>query len=228
MNFAGMKDVAIPEGKAVSIACGGKILWQKQQKQKYKRELLYLESTGTQFIDTGYVPNTNTKVALYAGGINANTFPTTSGSWFIGSRTNYMVEGFGTYYNPGQQALYGAFGNQQTNVSVPTSAFYGKDHLFEIDKSGLYLNGNKRISFNNSFSGKYPLYLFTINLAGARANVLSFKTYYCKVWESNNLVRDFIPVLDWNDKPCLFDKITEEFFYNAGTGEFLYKEKEVA
>ena len=33
--------------------------------------------------------------------------------------------------------------------------------------------------------------------------------------------RQFIPVLDWNMKPCLYDKVSGELFYNAGTGDFI-------
>jgi hypothetical protein len=36
------------------------------------------------------------------------------------------------------------------------------------------------------------------------------------------LVADFIPVLDLNDTPCMYDKVSGELFYNKGTGEFLY------
>lgn len=219
MNWNNVKQFVIPEGEVVKATRNGEVVWQRQ---KYKAELEYLESTGTQYIDTGFIPNTDTKSELYIGGLSDNTFPTTSGGWFIGSRTNYMVNGFGTYYNVGEQKLYGAFGNQQTSVSVPKSAFYVKDHLFVIDKSGLYLNNLKRISFNSTFTGKYPLFLFTINLAGGTANIMRFKMYYCKIWDKDILVRDLIPVLDWDNKPCLYDKINDKFYYNVGVGEFLY------
>ena len=113
-------------------------------------------------------------------------------------------------------------GNQQLSVYIPNSAFYAKDHIFVIDKSGLYINGNKRLAFNNTFDGEYPLYLFTINLAGATASIMRFKVHYFKVWENDTLVHDFIPVLDWNDVPCLYDKVSGELLYNQGTGQFLY------
>ena len=220
IDFQNANTIFTPKGEVVAIARGDDVLWRKA----YKKELAYLESTETQYIDTGFIPNTNTKTELYVGGISADTFPTTSGGWFVGSRTAYMSQGFGTYYNPGEQRLYGAFGNQQISVSVPSTAFYGKDHLFTIDKSGLYLDGSKKISFNNSFNGKYPLWLFTINLAGSRANVMRFKLFYFKVWDNNNLVRDMIPVLDWSNIPCMYDKVSGELFYNQGTGDFLYAE----
>jgi hypothetical protein len=52
----------------------------------------------------------------------------------------------------------------------------------------------------------------------------SWRIYYAKFWnkQTGNLVGDFIPVLDPNGTPCMYDKVTEQFFYNNGSGEFLY------
>ena len=184
-------------------------------------QLQYIESTGTQFINTGFVPNTNTKAELHIGGVNANSFPTTSGGWFIGSRTAYLQATFGTYYNPSNQSLYGGFGNQQPSKVISTSEFYDKDHLFIIDKNGLYLDEEKVLSFTSSFNGEYPLYLFTINLAGARASILSFKLYYCKLWDGETLVRDFIPCKRISDDVVgLYDTVTNEFYSNVDAENF--------
>lgn len=43
-----------------------------------------------------------------------------------------------------------------------------------------------------------------------------------KIYDNNDLVRDFIPVLDNNGIACLFDKVENKYYYNQGTGEFLY------
>ena len=49
------------------------------------------------------------------------------------------------------------------------------------------------------------------------------KIYYVKIWDSNNnLVFNGIPVLDLNDEPCLYDKVSKQFFYNQGAGAFSY------
>ena len=29
------------------------------------------------------------------------------------------------------------------------------------------------------------------------------------------------PVLDKNGTPCMYDNVTDQFFYNAGTGQFI-------
>ncbi len=47
---------------------------------------------------------------------------------------------------------------------------------------------------------------------------------YFKIYSNNKLVRDFIPVLDEDNKPCLYDKVEKKYYYNQGTGEFLYGE----
>ena len=50
------------------------------------------------------------------------------------------------------------------------------------------------------------------------------KIYNVKFWDDRGLVRDFIPVLDSNNKPALYDKVEEKFYYNKGNGEdFKYK-----
>jgi hypothetical protein len=70
-----------------------------------------------------------------------------------------------------------------------------------------------------------PMYLFRCNSSGApnTTGETGVVIYYCKIWDERNaLVRDFIPVLDSNNVPCMFDKVSGEFFYSPGTGSFIY------
>ena len=45
--------------------------------------------------------------------------------------------------------------------------------------------------------------------------------YSCKIWKAGVLVQNFIPVKDENNIVCLYDKISNAFFYNQGTGGFI-------
>lgn len=46
------------------------------------------------------------------------------------------------------------------------------------------------------------------------------KVYYFKMYDNGTLVRDFIPVVrNLDNKPGLYDKVTDTFFTNAGTGD---------
>ena len=40
-----------------------------------------------------------------------------------------------------------------------------------------------------------------------------YKFYYSKVWKEGKLVVDAIPVIDWNEKPCLYDKVSGNLIY---------------
>lgn len=50
------------------------------------------------------------------------------------------------------------------------------------------------------------------------------RIYYLKLYDEGELARDFIPILDGDNKPCLYDKVEKKYYYNQGTGEFLYGE----
>lgn len=52
------------------------------------------------------------------------------------------------------------------------------------------------------------------------------KFYYVKIWEGNTLVRDIIPVLDENGTPCVYDKVTKQYFYNKYNGIISYALKQ--
>jgi hypothetical protein len=47
-----------------------------------------------------------------------------------------------------------------------------------------------------------------------RGRIYSFKANYDGIPAA-----DYIPCLDPNNKPCMFDIITQQPFYNQGTGE---------
>ena len=47
--------------------------------------------------------------------------------------------------------------------------------------------------------------------------------YYAKIYDKDTLVRDFVPVIDSSGIPCLYDKVEDKFYYNEGSGEFLYE-----
>ena len=56
------------------------------------KELEYIESTGTQYIDTGFTPNANTRVEVTYENPSA-----TSGVCVIGSDTTWKSNGFALY-----------------------------------------------------------------------------------------------------------------------------------
>lgn len=52
------------------------------------------------------------------------------------------------------------------------------------------------------------------------------KFYYVKIWEDNNLIRFYIPVLHYTNgkyTPCFYDKVNDTYIYNLGTDSPTYK-----
>ena len=67
--------------------------------------------------------------------------------------------------------------------------------------------------------------LFSVYNGTRYQNAPLMRIYYCKIYDGDTLVRDFIPVLDeTNQTPCLYDKVSETYFYNQGTGDFIPSE----
>ena len=48
------------------------------------------------------------------------------------------------------------------------------------------------------------------------------RVYWFKIFEDGQIVRNFIPALDPNGIPCMYDTVGQKPYYNAGTGNFKY------
>ena len=100
-------------------------------------------------------------------------------------------------------------------------------HTIIIDSSDASIivdNGNKfYIGSPATYSQPTHQILFGTTLFSSQviAYLSSERIYYAKYWKNNVLVRDFIPVLDANGTPCMFDKVEGKFYYNQGTGNFI-------
>lgn len=69
------------------------------------------------------------------------------------------------------------------------------------------------------------LYLFANNNEGVAENLGSYRLYDMSVVDNGEILRDYQPVLDSNNIPCLLDKKNMKYYYNKGTGIFNTKEK---
>ena len=223
MDFSNVQSIVIPEGEVSSIARGNEILWQKQS-NPYKVELEYIGSTGTQWINTGICPNDNTiklevKVAYNNTGTGQLMGSGTSGAerFNFGIESNKFRFGFG-----------GGWFDANSEVLTPDT----EPHIWVLDANTktCSIDGTDRTlvgTYNPSGSRVIALFARGSSTNSAESgNRTKGEIYYTKIWDKGVLVRDLIPVLDLGDKPCMYDKVSGEFFYNTGTGEFLYAIKE--
>ena len=190
-------------------------------------EVSYLEGTGTQYINTGFYPKKQVNfVAEHSFWLNSGN---TSDNCVLGGRHNYSAT---TGYGFKLPNCYdGSYELQVINSGTSSASVeYDKKVKFRAE----CLSGNTKFYINDTLTdtwtatgtsdSKGNLYLFAMHDTANDIAKWNFngRIYYCKIWEDNELVRDFIPVLDHNNTPCLFDKVDEKFYYNSGTGTFNY------
>lgn len=91
---------------------------------------------------------------------------------------------------------------------------------------GEYNDGQDHILIeNNSEENTENLYLFADNQNGIATDKGNYRLYNMKINENNELIRDFQPVLDNNNIPCLMDKVNRKYYYNKGEGQFRTREQ---
>lgn len=102
----------------------------------------------------------------------------------------------------------------------------GDDIVFRKEGDGtttLTVNGTSKTSTNKTQSTGVPFKLFSVsNVSHSLIN--GSKNYGCQIYVDDELVRDFVPALDLHTgRPCMYDLVTNQPYYNSGSGEFKFK-----
>lgn len=168
----------------------------------------YIESTGTQYIDTGIIPTNHRVVAKF------ECTDTSDNKTAFG--VNYDVGSFDfTRYN---NKWYWLAGGSQSSFNYENPC----EIDFNNNKNEIIVNGKVVVSnTNGTTTANKNLFIFS-RPVNSRLYAISMKLYYFKIYDraTEELVRDFVPAIDENGVICLFDKVTEAYFYNQGSGEF--------
>lgn len=190
-----------------------------KKKRKYYCEVEYIESSGTQYIDTGIIPSNNmefrTKINFTS--ISSGDVSVISARVGGSNRTQPIF----CYANKWTVAIGNTY--DSNGASVSTNTYYDiKSVITEGKTITLYANGSQVATLTNTSGiANVPFYIFARNYGVFIDAYSSLKMNYMKIYSGGVLVRDFIPVLDWDMTPCMYDKVTEQLFYNAGTGDFV-------
>ena len=180
----------------------------------YLRRVAYLESHGTEWIDTGIIPTKATSCKLDGRFVRVNTSQING---VFDSSDGALGFDIGVYDGKWFARRFGA------NTSKTTADT--NRHVFEIisDESAFSIDGTKyKLNFSyGSFSKS--IYLFARN----DIEVMFYCTlalYGFSARENDILIQDIIPVLDLSGRPAMYDEVSGQFFYNQGTGEFTWGE----
>ena len=174
----------------------------------YDAEIEYLESTGTQWIDTGIIPDSNTIVQfkfvnLYiTGDVIIGYFTNDTNDWrlFNNASTCY-------FDMPNSERIAGGNIHENTQYELELGNYYVKD----LDTGINIVSGN-----STSYTGTGSITLNNYNNVSFSRN----RWYYVKIYSGSVLVRDMIPVRI-GQIGYMYDKVSKQLFSNAGTGEFI-------
>ena len=191
------------------------------------QEVEYLESSGTQYINTNYVA-TSYPLELKAkmswltapssekdfwGNFNATTQTSSAYCFVCGGRgTDKWYQWGGSVWEP--------VSNLATNIIYETDFIYTGTSGRKTEINGI-LAENTSISNGNALATTDG-YIGLFSGAGKRAYCCgSFRIYRATIINNNITVRDFIPCYRKSDNVAgMYDVITNTFFTNQGTGTF--------
>ena len=187
------------------------------------QQVEYIESTGTQFIDTGVIGKNGVKMIA---NINVSALPTKA-SPFCGSYGNnqrcylIIVQPDGRIGMSYKQSTYATYTlNVDKKYKIETDFTLGQQGLKVDDE--LILSNNNSVELNTGNN----IFLFGYNhtdYVGLDTNYpVMFKLYDFKLYDNGTLVRDFVPCIRKSDNEIgLYDKVNNVFYTNSGSGSFL-------
>lgn len=211
MNLANAKHLTINGKSIVRLEMGGGVVW-KGLPEGYTL-LDYIETTGTQYVNTGFVPNQDTRIVC--------EFMFFGGSGIYGSRDTTSSDGFCMRVTSSKWQPQYNDTMTRTSIASDTTNW----HIADQNKNVFSVDGAVQLTFNYAeFSAPHP-----IGVGGIIANregVLNI--YYgegryraCQIYDNGVLVRDLVPCKNANGEIGMYDTLNAVFYGNAGTGEFV-------
>lgn len=185
----------------------------------YDARVEYLESTGTQYIDTG-IECTGDLCVEFEGRVNANVNQGALGS-VISTSSGYFRHHWSPYKNGNN--FYWIQNDGYNYSSVPLNWSYGVWYKVSIDPvNGIASIDGNTVTFtplSGSLTTGENYFIFARSGLGTiQHRSCAFK--YLKLSRGGVLLRSFIPVRVGN-VGYMYDRVSGELFGNLGTGSFI-------
>ena len=188
----------------------------------YKR-CKFLKKSDTAYIDTGIIPDKRMDYDVVF-----DVESTYQGALYVfGSDSSYR-KGFNlgidfTAETGIRVCKFSEVGLQQTYIKLNS----GVQCSVQIYENRFAVNNKVFPAGSGSYVCAYSLILFGTKREGkAMVNgtyCRNIRIYSFTISKDGNKIMNLIPALDRNGTPCMYDSISKQTFYNAGTGEFLYE-----
>ena len=223
----GSGNVSSAQGKSFVGELRAEIISLSDQYQQVE----YIESTGTQYINTEYYPNKDTGIyadfQFTALTVQQRLFGADSSSSSVAMSYSFYINGSNCWayaYNDG-------VGNwKSTSVSVNTNR-----HTLSINPISKKVIIDSGSAYNSALAGTvtkvsdYPMPVLARNNLGTISNYANAKLYEFIIYENGEKKMHFVPCYDKYNllstgkyDSGLCDIINNKFYGNSGTGYFNY------
>lgn len=172
-------------------------------------QLEYIETTGTQWINTGFIPNQDSRILcefMFKGGVGIY------GTRQSTTLRNFAVRVINSAWQPGYNAKLGSSG-----IKSDTTEW----HVADQNKNMFYIDGVLGYEF------EYAAFTApkSIALGGINANNSFYygqgKYRFCQIYDNGVLVRNLVPCKDPDGVVGMYDTLNSKFYGNAGTGDLV-------
>ena len=176
----------------------------------------YIESTGTQFVDTGFKPSNLTSYVLDMQFVRAKANSDNQFFSMSTSNTYFVLRLSGNKFSVrwGKGAL----------TVLPHSGNLTDRHVITCDKGVFQCDDSEPVSFEPTvFTQPQTISLFAFtNNNGSHAQNSCIRIYSLQMYEDGELVRDMVPCYDTQSNTRgLYDFVRQTFTKNGGSGSLI-------
>lgn len=179
------------------------------------QQVEYIESHGTEYIDTKILPNNLTG---YSVKLSCNDITTDSFIFGAYENTWRFTVGVNSYWYVGFSAVYNYTDRWKATSGIPVTikTNYKNDRIASVND---ITNPQMLSSFLPTFT-KNSIVLFG-RMSGGSVKGHEQKLYACNITQGDKIIRCFVPCYRKSDTTIgMYDIIGQKFYTNDGTGTF--------
>ena len=186
-------------------------------------ELEYLETSGTQYIDTGIV-----KSGEYLARFEYAAPPKLINGMMFGWRYDHQGTSYEKSFSFYSTSYFGRFVHwtSLSYILPPNFSATGYDGtarnvLETTSKANVVILNGETVYLNNTGNTRNAENPLNASIVVLR-NTSGAKVFAFAIFNESGLADiDLTPVLDATGTPCMYDKVSRKCFYNKGTGSFI-------
>lgn len=193
---------------AISIESGGSV-------PSGYTQLTYIQSSGTQFINTGVQVKSTSGFEVDFAAVSTNSIQGLIGGFTYGGYNNNFAmynNQWVSQYGNNQSYYFGAVDTSRHTVSQNVTT-----NTLKFDGATI----KSDLTFYDNTDRSFKLFCYDGGSSYPQFWPGSFKLYSAKIYDSGTLVRNFVPCKNSDGDIGLYDFVTNQFYENGGTGTLI-------